>query len=79
MSEDKVRTKDLCWSVGMIYGPRGLPGVSTVGLGVDGVLHVTFDTTHKTNLYDKPLDMFVGSNHHLYSALCLDVEREMCP
>ncbi|WVZ96792.1 hypothetical protein U9M48_042384, partial [Paspalum notatum var. saurae] len=26
---------------------------------------VTFDTTHKTNLYDKPLCMFVGANHHL--------------
>jgi hypothetical protein len=26
---------------------------------------VTFDTTHKTNLYDKPLGMFVGCNHHL--------------
>lgn len=26
---------------------------------------VTFDTTHRTNLYDKPLAMFVGANHHL--------------
>lgn len=26
---------------------------------------VTFDTTQKTNLYDKPLDMFVGANHHV--------------
>ncbi|WVZ52506.1 hypothetical protein U9M48_003559, partial [Paspalum notatum var. saurae] len=26
---------------------------------------VTFDTTHKTNLYDKLLCMFVGVNHHL--------------
>jgi hypothetical protein len=39
MSEDKVRTKDLRWSVGMVYGPRGLPGVSTTGTGLDGVLH----------------------------------------
>jgi hypothetical protein len=23
MSEDKVHTKDSCWSVGMIYDPRG--------------------------------------------------------
>jgi hypothetical protein len=38
MSEDKVCTKDSCWSVGMIYDPRGLPGVSTAGTGVDGVL-----------------------------------------
>jgi hypothetical protein len=32
MSEDKVCTKDLCWSVGTIYDPRELLGVSTVGL-----------------------------------------------
>jgi hypothetical protein len=35
-----VHTKDSCWSVGM-YGPRGLPGVSTAGPGVDGVLQST--------------------------------------
>jgi hypothetical protein len=34
MSEDKVCTKDLCWSVGTIYDPRELPGVSTAGLGI---------------------------------------------
>jgi hypothetical protein len=33
MSEDKVRTKDSCWSVGMIYGSRGMLGVSTTGPG----------------------------------------------
>ena len=26
---------------------------------------VTFDTTHKTNMYHKPLAMFVGANNHL--------------
>jgi hypothetical protein len=31
MSEDKVCTKDPCWSVGIIYDPRELPGVSIVG------------------------------------------------
>ncbi|WVZ64501.1 hypothetical protein U9M48_014004 [Paspalum notatum var. saurae] len=30
---------------------------------------VTFDTTHKTNLYDKPLCMLVGANHHLQCAM----------
>jgi hypothetical protein len=40
MSEDKVHTKDSRWSVGMVYGPRELSGVGTVGLGVDGVLQV---------------------------------------
>jgi hypothetical protein len=39
MSEDKLRTKDSCWSVGMVYGPRGLPGLSTTDTGVDVVLH----------------------------------------
>jgi hypothetical protein len=29
-----VCTKDPCWSVGTIYGPRELPGVSTVGPGI---------------------------------------------
>jgi hypothetical protein len=33
-----VRIKDLCWSVGTIYDPRELSGVSTTSLGVDGVL-----------------------------------------
>jgi hypothetical protein len=30
-----VRTKDLCWSVGTIYDPKELPGVSTVGPGIE--------------------------------------------
>jgi hypothetical protein len=34
MSEDKVRTKGPCWSVGTIYDPRDLPGVSTTGPGI---------------------------------------------
>jgi hypothetical protein len=34
MSEDKVRTKDQCWSVGTIYDPRELLGVSTTGPGI---------------------------------------------
>jgi hypothetical protein len=29
-----VLTKDLCWSVGTIYDPRELPGVSTAGPGI---------------------------------------------
>jgi hypothetical protein len=32
-------TKDLCWYVGMVYGPKGLLGVSTASPRVDGVLH----------------------------------------
>jgi hypothetical protein len=34
MSEDKVHTKDLCWSVGTIYDSSELLGVSTVGPGI---------------------------------------------
>jgi hypothetical protein len=30
MSEDKVRAKDSCWSVEMVYCPKELPGVSLV-------------------------------------------------
>ena len=29
-----MRTKDSCWSVGTIYDPSELPGVSTTGLGI---------------------------------------------
>jgi hypothetical protein len=34
MSEDKVCTKDPCWSVETIYDLRDMPGVSTAGLGI---------------------------------------------
>jgi hypothetical protein len=33
-----VRTKGSCWSMGTIYDSRELPGVSTAGPGLDGVL-----------------------------------------
>jgi hypothetical protein len=45
MSEDKVRTKDSCWSVGTIYDPRELPGVSTGDPGWDVVLQVVSEPT----------------------------------
>jgi hypothetical protein len=35
----KCAKKDSCLSVGMVYYPKGLPGVSTAGPGVDRVLH----------------------------------------
>jgi hypothetical protein len=41
MSEDKVPTKDSCWFVGTIYDPRELPGASTTGPRVDGVLYMS--------------------------------------
>jgi hypothetical protein len=34
MSDDKVHTKDPCWSVGTIYDPKELPEVSTTGPGI---------------------------------------------
>jgi hypothetical protein len=34
MSEDKVRTKDLYWSVETIYDLRELSGVSTIDPGI---------------------------------------------
>jgi hypothetical protein len=34
MSEDKLRTKDSCWSVWTIYDPRELLGVSTAAPGI---------------------------------------------
>jgi hypothetical protein len=45
MSEDKVCTKGSFWSVGMVYGPRELPGVSTASPGVDMVLQVVSEPT----------------------------------
>jgi hypothetical protein len=46
MSEDNVRTKDSCWSVGTTYDPRELPGVSTVGPGIGhGVTEVVSEPT----------------------------------
>jgi hypothetical protein len=45
MSEDKVRTKDSCWSVGTIYDPSELPEVSIVspeiGRGVTSPSHTS--------------------------------------
>jgi hypothetical protein len=40
-----VHTKDLCWSVGMIYDPIGLSVVSTIGPRVDGVLQMVLEST----------------------------------
>jgi hypothetical protein len=36
----KYTQKDSCWSVGTIYDTRELPGVSTVGPGLNGMLQV---------------------------------------
>jgi hypothetical protein len=31
-AENKMHRKDSCWSAGMVYDYRGLPGVTIVGL-----------------------------------------------
>jgi hypothetical protein len=50
MSEDKVRSKDSCWSVGTIYDPRELPGVSTTGPGIGwGVTCISSDQAYFSN------------------------------
>jgi hypothetical protein len=46
MSEDNVRTKDSCWSMRMVYYPRGLLGVSTVDPRMDVVLWLVSELTH---------------------------------
>jgi hypothetical protein len=46
MSENKVCTKDPCWSVGTIYDPRELSGVSTAGLGIGRVVTDYAQITH---------------------------------
>jgi hypothetical protein len=45
MSEDKVRTKGSCWSMGKIYGLRELIGVSTAGPREDEVLQTPCQVT----------------------------------
>jgi hypothetical protein len=40
-----VHTKNSCWSVGMVYNPRGLSGVSTTGPKVDVVLKMVSEPT----------------------------------
>jgi hypothetical protein len=37
----KVHRKDYGWSVGLVYDPRGLPGVTIARPGVAGVLQVS--------------------------------------
>jgi hypothetical protein len=41
----KVCRKDYGWSVGLVYDPRGLPGVMTARPGVAGVLQMVSEPT----------------------------------
>jgi hypothetical protein len=40
MNEYKIRTKDSCWYIGMIYDLIGLAGVNVAGLEVDEMLQI---------------------------------------
>jgi hypothetical protein len=69
-----VRTKYPCWSVGTIYDPRELTGVSTTGPGLDEVLHLA---------YDNLAILVVSYTHrHVYfsttTLLLYSVHRHMC-
>jgi hypothetical protein len=48
-SEDKVHTKDSCWSLWTIYDPKELPEVSIVCLGVDRALQMVSQPTLKVS------------------------------
>jgi hypothetical protein len=40
-----VCRKDYGWSVGLVYDPKGLPGVTTARPRVDGVLQMVLEPT----------------------------------
>jgi hypothetical protein len=68
MSDDKVRTKDTCWSVGTIYDPKELPGVSIIGPGVDGgvtVHKILSGSSSKSNMSCFGYLTFWTFLHHL--------------
>jgi hypothetical protein len=71
-----VRTKDSCWSVGTIYDPRELPGVSIAGPGVDGVLHThvkvvspiwCWTLNHIKTCRNGPMAHFPFTKHYIMS------------
>jgi hypothetical protein len=41
----KMQKKDYGWSVGLVYDPRELPGVTTTRPGVAGVLQMVLELT----------------------------------
>jgi hypothetical protein len=58
-----VHTKDSCWSVRTIYDPRELPGVSTAGLGVDGVLHSAPLPPRRRQVLSAEVSLTVAGGH----------------
>jgi hypothetical protein len=61
MSEDKMCTKDPCWSVGTIYDPRELPRVSTADPEVDEVLHYQNMRPSRLNIWPLHSNMLYPS------------------
>jgi hypothetical protein len=80
MSEDKVRTKYSCWTVGTIHDPRKLSGVSIAGPGIGRVLHrftSSLDPTHVGEPLALDLPLPIHSNldenngsHNADAAVC---------
>jgi hypothetical protein len=62
-----VRTKDSCWSVGMIYDPRELPGVSTVGPGIGRGVTVLASPLIEPTLFSRRGWISIG--HHTSTTL----------
>jgi hypothetical protein len=60
VSEDKMCTKDLCWSVGMVYDTRGLTGVSIASPRVDGVLQLSNPRVYKALRHKKHVSLISG-------------------
>jgi hypothetical protein len=48
-----VRTKGSCWSVGTIYDPRELPGVSTAGPEIGRGVTYMYEYNENTARYTK--------------------------
>jgi hypothetical protein len=81
-SENKVHTKDSCWSVGTIYDLRELPEISTAGPGVDGVLEMVSEPTlavsracvgYGVRVYEVWC-MWVWSGHMAWHMTALDIQ-----
>jgi hypothetical protein len=73
MSEDKVRTKDSCWSVGTIYDSRELPGVSTAGPRIGrGVTFI--ESIAKTNIEKITKEILEGLSEDTDDSDSYDVE-----
>jgi hypothetical protein len=81
ISEDKVCTKDSCWSVGMIYDPIKLSGVSTAGTGIGrGLQCSTFSIFHsELDRYIKLLFPLLRAVRHTRDTSFLSIVGPLLP